>query len=249
MLSWTFFLLVRHPHVLEKLRAEISDTDPETLTRADLRKLTYLHNVLNETLRLYPPVPINDRRAEKTIVLPTGGGPDRTAPVLVPKGTTVAWSAYAMHRRPDFYGIDAEIFRPERWDEDLPVRRDKTNAKWGFLPFSGGPRSCLGRKSSSSSPPTSSPSLPLTHPFKNPKKSTNADIRPLLPFFVFLAEDYALTEAAYTVVRLLHRFPTIRLPVGQKVDIVGVEKQKMTLVLSSTEGCVVDFGGSEEARK
>lgn len=59
-------------------------------------------------------------------------------------------------------------------------------------------------------------------------------------------EDFALTEAAYTVVRLLHQFPVIRLPAAQKVEILGVEKQTMTLVLSSTEGCMVDFASGEE---
>ena len=58
--------------------------------------------------------------------------------------------------------------------------------------------------------------------------------------------DFALTEAAYTVVRLLYQFPTIRLPAGQKVEILGVEKQTMTLVLSSTEGCMVDLTSREE---
>ena len=147
LMTWTFFLLVRHPTVLEKLRTEInrSCSDPASLTRADLRKMSYLQNVLNETLRLYPSVPINTRTAARTTVLPTGGGPDRTAPVLVPKGSTVAYSVYAMHRRPDLYGLDAELFRPERWDEDMPMRHDKTNATWGYLPFNGGPRICLGR--------------------------------------------------------------------------------------------------------
>ena len=57
--------------------------------------------------------------------------------------------------------------------------------------------------------------------------------------------DFALTEAAYTVVRILQQFPTIRLPAGQKVELVGVEKQTMTLVISSTEGCVVDTSSGE----
>lgn len=148
LMTWTFFLLVRHPEVLEKLRTEINCNcvDPAKLTRADLQKMSYLQNVLKETLRLYPSVPINHRVAKRTTVLPTGGGPDRTAPVLIPKGSTVAYSIYAMHRRPDLYGIDAELFRPERWDEDMPMRCDKTNATWGYLPFNGGPRICLGRK-------------------------------------------------------------------------------------------------------
>ena len=57
--------------------------------------------------------------------------------------------------------------------------------------------------------------------------------------------DFALTEAAYTVVRLLQQFPVIRLPVGQKIELMGVEKQTMTLVLSSTEGCMVDIASRE----
>jgi hypothetical protein len=77
-------------------------------------------------------------------VLPTGGGPDRQAPILIPKGTAVAYSVYTMHRRPDLYGMDAELFRPERWDEEMPLGHNDTNAKWGYLSFNGGPRICLG---------------------------------------------------------------------------------------------------------
>ena len=51
-----------------------------------------------------------------------------------------------MHRRPDLYGMDAELFRPERWDEDMPLNQTAVNAKWGYLPFNGGPRVCLGSK-------------------------------------------------------------------------------------------------------
>jgi len=95
-------------------------------------------------LRLYPSVPVNTRTTMRTTVLPTGGGPDRKSPVLIPEGSAVAFSVYSMHRRPDLYGMDAELFRPERWDEDMPLQRDPTNAKWGYLPFHGGPRICLG---------------------------------------------------------------------------------------------------------
>ncbi len=106
----------------------------------------YLQNVLKESkchrplfcrkwvkaaaLRLYPPVPVNIRAALRTTTLPTGGGPDMKSPILIPKGTSVAYSVYTIHRRPDLYRMDAEIFRVERWDEDMPLNHDETNSKW-----------------------------------------------------------------------------------------------------------------------
>lgn len=42
--------------------------------------------------------------------------------------------------------MDAELFRPERWDDEMPKNNNPTNAKWGYLPFHGGPRICLGRE-------------------------------------------------------------------------------------------------------
>ncbi|KAL8666552.1 MAG: hypothetical protein Q9202_001350 [Teloschistes flavicans] len=98
------------------------------------------------SLRLYPSVPVNSRTAIRTTMLPVGGGPDLKSPILVAKGEAIAYSVYSMHRRPDFYGMDAELFRPERWEEDLPMNKDPINAKWGYLPFNGGPRICLGSK-------------------------------------------------------------------------------------------------------
>lgn len=91
-------------------------------------------------------MPVNARTALCTTILPTGGGPDRTSPVLIPEGSSVAYSVYTMHRRPDLYGMDAELFRPERWDEPMPLGQNETNSKWGYLPFNGGPRVCLGSK-------------------------------------------------------------------------------------------------------
>ncbi|CEJ81166.1 hypothetical protein VHEMI01310 [[Torrubiella] hemipterigena] len=196
LLSWTFFLLIRHPHVMAKLRTEVSLLNEGQVNRTDLKNLTYLQNVLKETLRLYPSVPVNTRTAKVNTVLPTGGGPDRQSPVLIPAGTPVAFSVYTMHRRPDLYGMDAECFRPERWEEDLPLFRDRTTQNYGYLPFSGGPRVCLGM-------------------------------------------DFALTEAAFAVVRILQRYPVIQLPAGEKVELTGVEKQTMTLVLQIAEGCKV----------
>lgn len=101
-----------------------------------------------KALRLYPSVPAKTRTAVNDTVLPTGGGPDRKSPILITKGSAIAYSVYSIHRRPDLYGLDAEIFRPERWEEDMPLNHDTTNSKWGYLSFNGGPRVCIGSKHS-----------------------------------------------------------------------------------------------------
>ena len=88
-------------------------------------------------LRLYPIVAGNSRCAEVDTVLPKGGGDDGQSPLFVPKGQAVQWSLYSMHRRKDFYGDDAEEFKPERWETLRPG--------WEYLPFNGGPRICIGR--------------------------------------------------------------------------------------------------------
>lgn len=57
-----------------------------------------------------------------------------------------------------------------------------------------------------------------------------------------LSMGFGMTKAAYVVVRLLQHFPDMKLPTGEKTELIGAEKQTMTLVLSSTNGCRVDLG-------
>lgn len=54
--------------------------------------------------------------------------------------------------------------------------------------------------------------------------------------------DFSLTESAYAIVRILQRFPSIRLPAGEKVQVTGQEKQTITISLRPAEGCRVDLG-------
>jgi hypothetical protein len=61
--------------------------------------------------------------------------------------------------------------------------------------------------------------------------------------------DFAITEAAYAVVRILKLFPQITLPVGEKIELTGVEKQTMTLVISISDGCKVQIGAPKEYRR
>ncbi|KAL4868957.1 hypothetical protein BDV12DRAFT_168659 [Aspergillus spectabilis] len=138
LLSNMFFMLAKHPAVWKKLQEEVATLEGRAPTYEQLRNMKYLKYCLNESLRLHPVVPINSRTAIKDTILPVGGGPDGQSPVLVPKGTIVAYSVWAMHRREDFYGPDAEEFRPDRWADLRPG--------WEYLPFNGGPRICVGQQ-------------------------------------------------------------------------------------------------------
>lgn len=143
LLSNVWHTLSQRPDILAKLRAELDASlhgAPPDFQQ--LKDLKYLKAVLNESLRLYPVVPINSRQALRDTTLPLGGGSDGKSPMLVPEGTLVNWNVYAMQRRKDFYGEDAEEFRPERWLGEKGLKPG-----WEYLPFNGGPRICLGRKS------------------------------------------------------------------------------------------------------
>ena len=161
LLSNLFFMLARHPEAYEKLKKEVDETfHGELPTEEALKNMTYLKYCINEckclllitdgrlafadddticpALRLHPVVPANTRQAAVDTTLPVGGGPDGSQPFFVAKGTVVLYYVFAMHRREDIFGPETEEFRPERWEGLRPG--------WGFLPFNGGPRICLGRK-------------------------------------------------------------------------------------------------------
>lgn len=142
-------------------------------------------------LRLYPPVPLNNRTATKTTILPTGGGPDGHNPILVRRGELVVFSQYVNSRKRNIFGPHADEFHPERWEEG-----GLSGIGWAYFPFSGGPRQYLG-------------------------------------------EDFAIMEISYTIMRLLLTCRLISLPVDEKVEPVGGERQRLTLVLSSADGCRV----------
>lgn len=195
-LSWTIRLIVRHPSVMQRLRIEIASvmgTEVEAHPNRDqIRKMLYLSYIIKESLRLCPPVPMNNRTALKTTLLPRGGGPDGKSPILVRRGELVSFGQYVNARRKNIWGPDAYYFKPERWEG----HETGNPFGWGFFPFHGGPRTCLG-------------------------------------------QDFATMEVAYTVVRLLQTFPQMELPPGEKNERVGDERQRLTLVLSSADGCRV----------
>lgn len=138
LLSNTWHVLARRPDVWAKLQAEIDVLNGERPDYAQIKEMKYLRYVLNESLRLMPVVPGNNRVAVRDTVLPLGGGKDGKSPLFVPKGEIVAYNVWAMHRRQDFYGPDSMEFKPERWEHLRPG--------WEYLPFNGGPRICIGQQ-------------------------------------------------------------------------------------------------------
>ncbi|KAK1585379.1 cytochrome P450 [Colletotrichum navitas] len=137
-LSSLFWILARDGDVMRKLRREVDELQGRQPSWEEMKDMKYLNMVLKEILRLYPTVVTMSRGTERDTTLPMGGGPDGKAPVFLTKGTLVRWSIFHMQRRKDLYGEDADEFRPERWEERRPT--------WDYIPFSGGPRICIGQQ-------------------------------------------------------------------------------------------------------
>jgi cytochrome P450 len=133
-----FFHLARHSDVWAAIRAEALQVESTGITYDRLKSLKYLNNVINEVFRLNSPITSMNRIALRDTTLPTGGGPDGTAPVFVCRGDIITTSFYTLHRSHDIWGPDADEFRPERWNSLRPSR-------WNFVPFGGGPRVCPGQ--------------------------------------------------------------------------------------------------------
>ncbi|KIO25816.1 hypothetical protein M407DRAFT_24871 [Tulasnella calospora MUT 4182] len=143
LLSFTCYCLALKPEIMDRLRQEILSAYGDTTipTYDDLKKQKYLRAVLDETLRLFPPVPINVRHSKHDVVIPT-----REGGLYIPRGDfTCIYSTISIQRRKDLWGDDAEEYNPERWMD--PERARKTASDpFMFLPFNGGPRICLGQQ-------------------------------------------------------------------------------------------------------
>ncbi|XP_068628223.1 cytochrome P450 4g15 [Battus philenor] len=135
----SFFLSMMGIHqdiqakVVEELDGIFGDSD-RPATFQDTLEMKFLERCLMETLRMFPPVPIIARHLKQDVTLASSGK-------KVPAGTTVVIATYKLHRRSDVYP------NPEKFDPDnfLP-ERSANRHYYAFVPFSAGPRSCVGRK-------------------------------------------------------------------------------------------------------
>ncbi|HVO41657.1 MAG TPA: cytochrome P450 [Aggregatilineales bacterium] len=130
-LTFSFWLLANHPAAFQKLGAEIDEVlGGRTVTAGDLSRLRYGDWVLNEVLRLYPPVWAMGREAIETCAV---GG------YVFPAGSQILLSPWVSHRNPNYFD-DPDQFSPERW-----ATADKL-PRYAYFPFGGGPRLCLGNR-------------------------------------------------------------------------------------------------------
>jgi cytochrome P450 len=127
VVSWTLYLLARHPKVLARLRAEV-DREHENLP--------YLEMVIAESMRLYPGAWAIDRVAATDTVVEG---------VRVPRGTQVILSIFHLHRNPRYHA-DPNRFDPARFARSVTTGPER----FAYLPFGAGARQCVGMKSAQS---------------------------------------------------------------------------------------------------
>lgn len=129
LLSWTLYLLGKHPEVMERARTEIDSVlGAGPIEPAHIPQLTYLGQVLDEALRLYPPIHLGSRIAATDLEFQG---------YHIPAGTRVIYSIYLTHRHPAYWP-EPNHFDPERFASGFRP------APYTFLPFGGGPRNCIG---------------------------------------------------------------------------------------------------------
>ena len=130
-LNWTWYLLSQHPQVESRLHAEIdAAAEVPAPSLAQMEELHYTRQVIDESLRLYPPGWVLSRRTIEADVL--GGYP-------VAAGTNVLLPLYLLHRHPHFWK-DPEAFEPERFAPEHEAERPR----FAYMPFAAGPRHCIG---------------------------------------------------------------------------------------------------------
>jgi carotene epsilon-monooxygenase len=137
VLTWTLKLLVDNPGALAKAQAEadaVLGAHAGPITLADTQALPYCMRCINESMRLYPHPPVLIRRASEADTLPGG--------YAVPAGQDIIISVYNIHHSPAVWDR-AEEFLPERFPLSEPVPNE-TNTDYRYIPFSGGPRKCVG---------------------------------------------------------------------------------------------------------
>jgi cytochrome P450 len=131
-LTYTWYLLSQHPEARERVQDEVTEkVDGDRPTMDDVRNFEYVEWVIDEAMRLYPPVYTIFREATTDVEL---------SGYAIPEGTALMLPQWAVHRSPRFWD-DPETFDPERWRPE----RSRDRHRFAYFPFGGGPRHCIGK--------------------------------------------------------------------------------------------------------
>ncbi|KAH9707879.1 cytochrome P450 734A1 [Citrus sinensis] len=134
LLTWTILLLATHTDWQEKLREEVLELfGQQNPTPDGIGKLKTMSMVINESLRLYPPAVNISRNVEREV---------RLGKYILPANMELVIPILAIHHDPQIWGEDVDLFKPERFAEGVAKASNNTPA--AFLPFSSGPRICVG---------------------------------------------------------------------------------------------------------
>lgn len=131
-LSWALWLVASHAPTQQRILDEVARiADDGPLTADHLDGLVFTKQVLQETMRLYPGASAVIRTAARDV---------EVKGVKIRKGTLCVLATYAFHRRPDFW-LDPHVFDPDRF---APDRQTQGRSRLAYMPFSAGPRVCMG---------------------------------------------------------------------------------------------------------
>ncbi|XP_063379812.1 cytochrome P450 4g15-like isoform X2 [Cydia fagiglandana] len=119
--------------VYDELYEIFGDSD-RPVTFSDTLRMKYLERVIFESLRMYPPVPIIARKLKRDVKIATNN-------YVLPAGSTIVIGTFKVHRNPKYYK-EPDVFNPDNF---LPENTQDRHY-YSYIPFSAGPRSCVGRK-------------------------------------------------------------------------------------------------------
>lgn len=131
VLAWACYMIAIHQDVQEKMSQEIKLIGNQSIQYEDIKQLNYTVQVLNETMRLYPPVWHLGRMNIEA---------DEIAGYKIPPGTHVRMSPLTLHRNKNYWE-NPNQFDPDRFE----ISKQKEQHPFSFIPFGAGPRLCAGR--------------------------------------------------------------------------------------------------------
>ncbi|XP_057481479.1 cytochrome P450 CYP749A22-like [Actinidia eriantha] len=134
LLAWTVFLLAIHTEWQEKAREEVLELfGRKTPTSDGIARLKTMNMIINESLRLYPPVITMTRKVQREV---------RLGNLTLPGNINIFLSVLALHHSPRIWGKDVHLFKPDRFEGGVAKATNTTPA--AFFPFGMGPRTCVG---------------------------------------------------------------------------------------------------------